>query len=222
MEARRRVASRREGRRRRSSSGAAGRHGSPALRPVPRRYDRHVRPAGRRALRPEPHRAGRGARARRGRPPRATCTTRASWTSMPLLETETSLVLPMKPLCREECRGLVPGLRRQPERDRLCLRRARARAAVGAAQGVGGAPVAVRVRRERTAPSQDTDRSEARSCRCRRDVIPRPWAQRSHPLQDGGADAVAVPAVPRGQASPSVCPHCGFYKGREVISVEGA
>ena len=58
---------------------------------------------------------------------RPTCTTTACSISNALIETETTLALPMKPLCRDGLPRALPGLRGQPEPGGLRVRRARAR-----------------------------------------------------------------------------------------------
>src|SRR6185295_5320781 len=107
----------------------------------------------------------------------------------------------------------LPGLRREPEHNRVRLPGARPRASMGAAQGVGGPPVAVDENPQRPQASRTRTGSEYDHALAKEASFQDSWAQAPYPLQDGGADAVAVPAVPRDQAPASRVPPLRLLQG---------
>ena len=96
------------------------------------------------------------------------------------------LALPMKPLCRDECRGLCSHVRRQPE-----PRRVRLRADLGGSQ-VRGAE-SPRRKSHRDAESQTTTLQDADG-------------QAPHARRADGRGPQRVPAVPRDQAAAPCVP----------------
>ena len=127
---------------------------------------------------------------------------RRSSTSAALVETETTLALPMKPLCRRGLPRALPRLRRQPQRRRLRLRGARARSAPG--------------RRSRTSPArlQRRHRTGGPSMPLpkRRHSKTRGRKRRTH-YKLVAPDPRRLPAVPRDQAAASRLPALRLLQG---------
>ena len=74
---------------------------------------------------------------------RPTCTTHGQLDLNALLETETTLGLPMKPLCREDCRGLCPVCGGNRNITACACEERPPRPALGAAQEAGRPPLAL-------------------------------------------------------------------------------
>src|SRR5262245_27228608 len=133
-----------------------------------------------------------------------------------LLETETSLALPMKPLCRESCRGLCSvcgGNRNVTECS--CEEHApdarwaplKAWAARQSSQPVQTDRQPRKIDPEHPHSSTERTGSEADHAVAQETPLEDPRPQATHPLQDGGTDPLVVPTVPRDQApSPRLPP----------------
>ena len=84
---------------------------------------------------------------------------------------------------------------------------------MGSAQVVGGSPVEI-ISRENT-------RSQLMPLPKRRHSKTRGRKRRTHYKMAAPTRSVC-PQCREAKQPHRVCPHCGFYKGREVVSIEGA
>jgi len=125
--------------------------------------------------------------------------------------TETTLALPMKPLCREDCGGSA----RRAAGNRNLV----ACACAGRASTRAWPRCAIWRRACATDPEH---REETPIAAAEATPLRHPRAQAPHPLQAGTTDAVRLPAVPRGQAAAPRVSALRYYKGREIVATEGS
>ncbi len=122
-----------------------------------------------------------------------------------LIEAETTLALPMKPLCREGCLGSV-GFAVETGMW--------SSASAQSARPIHGWPPSrtwprgFRTRRIRCLCRNDVTRRHADASAARTTSSPRPTRS-------------VCPQCRETKLPHRVCPHCGYYKGREIVAVEG-
>ena len=124
------------------------------------------------------------------------------------------LALPMKPLCREDCRGLCPVCGGNRNTAAVRVRVAPARPALAALRDLG--------RRACPTDSRPTGRKELVHAAAQATSLARRAAASAARTTRWSAPTRSVcPQCREIKLPHRICPHCGFYKGREVISVEG-
>ena len=140
-------------------------------------------------------------RRRRPRRPRSTTTTRS--TSAQLMREQFYLALPMKPLCREDVPGPVPGLRHEPEH----AARATCDVAPGKTRGCRGA--------EERSDEKDNDDAESKTT-----TLQDPDGQAPDARRAEAGRPERVPAVPRAEGAAPGLPELRLLRGRQVRAVD--
>ena len=122
-----------------------------------------------------------------------------------LLREQFYLALPMKPLCREDCRGLCPQCGTSE------YQHVRLRAHVGRPQACSA---------QRTRPDPRVVIPTTRTCLIRNVDTPRREPPNGARTMHCARRQPACARNAMSQRRPTVCPHCGYYRQRPVRPVD--